>query len=728
MLLSKFSLMQRFSWLFVPRRLLLASAIVAAFLSCLAGYIALSLPWLGINFAAATGGHGLSVVSVDHDSPNYGRIIPGQVIVAMSDASGRSVVLNPNLLIDEPDTLSYAELKQFIDDQSLLAQIVNNSPVVTTLSGQEIRLHMEPAPLTSLFSEFAIQIAYALISLFIALGIWVVRKGQIAARFFALSGFAVLINGLPLSIYTHRDLIIDGQLFQLLSAINHAGTLLICATLVSLFWVYPRRLTRFPLLVPAFVFVAVTICWLLDFLKIGEGAGVTIYLPIFVCYVTGLIFAGWQWRASLGHPTDRAALKWCLLAIFSGTVMLIGLVTIPPAFGSSPLVPVAVGYGGFLMVYLGLAAGLLRYRLFDIERWWFKTWLWFVAGLMVLGLDLLLIFFVNMTTSTALAVSLALSGWLYFPLRQLLWQKLGRHFSASQDDALRKLVDLLFAAKSEQQIITIWPYLLSHTFKPLLLQDYEDVVKEVEISTDGVRMLMPALKDGGKPQVLEFPEEGGRLFSPQDLHLASLIYDLTSKALQGLREREAGAEAERSRIMRDLHDDLGARLLSLVYASDTPASRDIALAAIDDLRGLVNAASGDSAQLRGLITTCEGEARTRLENAGLTLEWSLVGRLPDNMVVSARAVSNIMRTLREGVTNVIRHAQADRVEVKWQVESNSMTISITDNGETTDIQAWAPGHGTRTIHTRTGDLGGKATWLPSQPRGCQLEISLPLPL
>src|SRR5690606_23180726 len=149
---------------------------------------------------------------------------------------------------------------------------------------------------------------------------------------------------------------------------------------------------------------------LITTLQMGDGARTTVYLPILLSYVIGLFFAGLQWRASRGHPTDRAALKWCLLAIFSGTVLLIGLVTIPPVFGRFPLVPVAIGYSGFLMVYLGLAAGLLRYRLFDIGRWWFKTWIWFAAGLIVVVLDLTLMFFVNMTSSFALAVSLALTG------------------------------------------------------------------------------------------------------------------------------------------------------------------------------------------------------------------------------------------------------------------------------------------------------------------------------
>lgn len=716
------------AWSFAPRRVLLISGLAAIIFSVLAGYIAMSTPWFGMSFSPAPQGDGLIVTRVHPDSPNQKQLKTGTILVAVSDASGRSLRLDENLLADEPDTLSYPALNRFIREQSQLTDMVDNAPVALTKSGDPIPLRTQAAPLSVLLGAFSVQTGYSLISFFIAIGIWVVRPEQIATRFFALSGLGVMLNGLPLSIYTNREWIIDGQLFRFLAEINHAGTLIICASLVSLFWVYPRRLLRPVQVVPIMLFSAVAICWAMTVFQIGSGASTTVYLPIFVSYLTGLVFAGLQWRASRNHPTDRAALKWCLLAIFSGTVMLIGLVTIPPVFGHSPLVPVSIGYAGFLMVYLGLAAGLLRYRLFDVERWWFKTWLWFAAGLIVVALDLVLISFVNMASSSALAISLALSGWFYFPLRQLLWEKVGQRTSTSQDNALRELVDTLFAAKSERQIIDTWPRLLNDTFKPLQLTHYDGPVDSPQVSADGVRMLVPAFGAGNKARILEYPEDGGRLFSPQDLHMITLLYDLTGKALQGLRAREVGAEVERNRIMRDLHDDLGARLLNLVYVSDNPAARDIALAAIEDLRGLVDATSGDSSELGDLITNCEGEARTRLNETGCALHWYQADDLPESMTVTARAVANLMRAFREAITNVMRHASASQVDVTWRVEDNILMITIADNGKARPPSEWQAGHGTRTIHTRTGDLGGNAEWLPNEPQGSRLEIRLPLPL
>ncbi len=716
-----------------PRGILLSSGIVAILCFILAGYGTLQLPWFGIDFQAASDGHGLVITNVDDSSPNQKTVAPGLVVVALSDADRRSVALTPVLLTDEPDTLSVSELTRFIQNQTALSEIINNDPVMITAQGELIPLLNQRAPLTFLLGSFAVQTGYTLISFFIAIGIWVVRPEQIATRFFALSGLGVMLVGLPLSVYTSRELVIHGQFFQYLSAVNHAGSLIICASLVSLFWVYPRWLSKPSIAVPLLLYAAAAGCWVLWIMTLFEvggvpgDPGVTVYLPILLSYLIGLVFAGIQWYASRNRPTDRAALKWCLLAIFSGTVMLIGLVTIPPVFGFNPIVPVVIGYGGFLMVYLGLAAGLLRYRLFDVERWWFKTWLWFAAGLIVLALDLVLVFFVNMAGSSALAVSLALSGWLYFPLRQLLWEKVGQRSDAPQEEALRELVDTLFAAKTERQIIAAWPDLLQHTFKPLQLKSWRGELIEPSVSADGVRMMVPAFGVDDWPQMLEFPAEGGRLFSLQDLRMIHLLHDLTHNALQGIRAREMGAEVERHRIMRDLHDDLGARLLDLVYASDNPTCRQIALAAIEDLRGLVDATSGDSVELGHLITSCEGEARTRLNEAGFSLHWTVTGELAKT-IVSARGVANLMRTLREAITNVIRHAGADNVDVEWQIDGGVIGVTITDNGNAPAPSEWLHGHGTRTINTRTSDLGGTAVWRQNHSQGSQLEIRIPLPI
>lgn len=710
-----------------PRKFLLAIMLGTAMLVVAAMYLAQMHPWLGLQFAMPEQGEGLTVSRVQAGSPNAEQVAVGTRILALESASGQQLKLDRTLLLEDPDILPYPALERFMQQQDLGIHILLDGPVALTASGQRIALSVITEPWSSLTANFILHTLYALIALVISMSIWVLRPKQAATRYFAISGIAVVINELPLAIYSSRDLFLDGSWFRLLSTINHAGTMLLCASLTALFWAYPRRLTRFPL--PLLLFAAAFVCWGLDWLKIGGGARNTIYLPVLISYLLGLIFARAQWKISKNRPTDRAALKWCLLAIFSGTVLLIGLVTIPPVFHLPPLVPLAAGYVGFLMIYLGLAAGLLRYRLFDIERWWFRTWLWFVAGLLVVVMDMTLVYVMRINNVYALTASLAIAGWLYFPMRQWLWSRLGRQLVVSHEGALRLLVNQLLSAKTKAEIHAAWPLLLQRSFTPLRLYAATGPVSKVSVTASGASMAIPPLGASQTGQTMEFPLDGGRLFTPEDARMAELLYDLTRNALESLGAREAGAEAERQRVLRDLHDDLGAKLLSLVYAAESDENRELAQAALQDMHGLVYTAAGKPTALGALCTNCEGEARVRLTQSNIQLHWTNTDLNHCGHQVSARGTANIARMLREATSNIIRHAQgATEVRINWQLQGNQLEVDIVDNGQSPDPQRWKSGHGTRTIRTRANDLNGTAQWTQPPQGGCHLNIRLPLPL
>lgn len=362
-----------------PRQRFLLIAILALAAIAISAQVALSSPWLGLELSPHDGPEGLRVDRVHPDSPNAGVIRVGSVIVGLQAADGRQIPLHGNLVMEEPDLLSHTDLNLFMKRQTELDQALRSGGARFVLaSGDQVPVVAIDTPWHQLSGGFSIHTFYGLIALLVAVGIWAFRPKSSATRLYALSGVATMVNTLTLAIYGDREFVLSGDVFAVVSAVNHLATLMVNASLVSLFWVYPRPLARFP--VPALMICIALIMWVLSELQVGESAQVTVYLPIVVGYVLGLCFAGAQWVASKGRPLERAALKWCVLAIFLGSVLLMGLVIIPPAFGHPPLVPLLVGFGAYLILYLGIAAGLVRYRLFDIERWWFKTWLWFAGG------------------------------------------------------------------------------------------------------------------------------------------------------------------------------------------------------------------------------------------------------------------------------------------------------------------------------------------------------------
>lgn len=707
-----------------PRHELALFVAIALLQITVAAYLVLSQPWLGMEFAAGGGEVGIRVVSVAPDSPNVGRVQPGTELLELQPDPRKTVQLNGDMLLEEPDILPYERFNRLLQRQGQVHTLLRSGAVTAlTADGDTIELVTDSPPWSTLLGHFAIHVIYSLVALLVALGIWVFKPAERATQLFALSGVAVFVCSLMLGIYGGRELALDATLFRWISSINHLATLLVCAPLAGLFWVYPQPLARLP--VPGLLLGLAVLSWVLDLLQVGPGAQYTVYLPVFLGFLAGLGFAAMQWYRTRNRPLDRAALKWCVLAVFLGSSLLMGLIMIPPVFGGKPLVPLVVSFGAYLVLYLGIAAGLQRYRLFDIERWWFKTWLWFLGGLGVLLLDIALVFGAGLASGYALTLSLAAAGWVYFPLRQWLWQRVGQRASVSLDAALQELVDKLFSASSESQILSAWPDLLRRSFFPLRMWSQAHSSSRVRVSSDGSQLSVPALLTDGNGTTLEFAHHGGRLFNPEDVRMASLLYELTGKALQAVRARESGAEAERYRIMRDLHDDLGARLLSVVYASDNQYTSDLARTALADLHGLIDTAAGKPRGLRELVATCESEIRTRLGDAAITLQWHLDNALPERDI-SARAATNIARILREAISNIIRHAGATTVTVTWQHDATGLRLQVSDNGASTDPSTWPAGGGTRTIRTRAQDLGGHAAWKMQDSQVCVLQVAVPI--
>src|SRR5690606_33913491 len=154
------------------------------------------------------------------------------------------------------------------------------------------------------------------------------------------------------------------------------------------------------------------------------------------------------------------------------------------------------------------------------------------------------------------------------------------------------------------------------------------------------------------------------------LRLRRLHAELAAGAAQAevrAREREAqareqAAAQERERIHSDLHDDIGARLLSLVYRAETPVQADLARAILQDLRDVVTRSRGTPGSLGDVLADIRSEAVQRLATVGIGLAWDEADALPDPVLDSAQAL-HLHRIVREAISNTIRHAQARHLRV-----------------------------------------------------------------
>ncbi|MBI5462820.1 MAG: hypothetical protein HY941_11610 [Gammaproteobacteria bacterium] len=191
-------------------------------------------------------------------------------------------------------------------------------------------------------------------------------------------------------------------------------------------------------------------------------------------------------------------------------------------------------------------------------------------------------------------------------------------------------------------------------------------------------------------------------------------------------DHERAVAGERERIYRDLHDDVGAKLLSLVYRADGAANADLARSALQDLRDVVSHTQHEQLELEAALADWRSECDQRLGAAHIQLDWRQVDELPVR-VLTQQQVMNLGRILREAITNAIHHAKPQRVVVNIDYVLSQLVIEVRDDGVGRDHGEWRPGRGLRNMELRAGELGGTICWHEVEPQGCSVQCRIPLP-
>lgn len=203
----------------------------------------------------------------------------------------------------------------------------------------------------------------------------------------------------------------------------------------------------------------------------------------------------------------------------------------------------------------------------------------------------------------------------------------------------------------------------------------------------------------------------------------------------------AAQEGERRRISRELHDDLGQTLTSLMLdirnlQNDLPlphAELSERLQALYQQTGEISVKVRDLAQklrppaldtlgLKDAMQTFCAEFTRRTHIPVVFEADDLLPELSDACNVA------LYRVLQEALTNVIKHAQASRVWVELTLENKILTLTIQDNGRGFDAKRiLSNGIGLEGLRERLTIAGGTFKINSNPARGTVLMAQLPLP-
>ena len=198
-------------------------------------------------------------------------------------------------------------------------------------------------------------------------------------------------------------------------------------------------------------------------------------------------------------------------------------------------------------------------------------------------------------------------------------------------------------------------------------------------------------------------------------------------------------QAERDRIARDIHDDLGSKLTQLllrgevaqIAAAGAPGAplsqmcegaRNI-LATIDEVVWIVNSQHDNLEDFA--IYVCK-YAQHFLGATGIRCRLDVAAELP------ARTLSQLMRrnlflSLKEALNNAVKHSQATELTVRIELEGSRLKVVVADNGRGfAGAQVSQERNGLSNLKQRMAEIGGDCQVSSRPGAGCQVSFQVPL--
>lgn len=194
--------------------------------------------------------------------------------------------------------------------------------------------------------------------------------------------------------------------------------------------------------------------------------------------------------------------------------------------------------------------------------------------------------------------------------------------------------------------------------------------------------------------------------------------------------RQQALLSERQRIMRDMHDGMGGRLMSIAAqlragGEQTPRPEQLAdelIAALDELRLIVDSLDTAGDDLGMALGAFRGRMEGKLRAAGIASEWT-IDEAAAAISLSASAILDIYRIMQEACSNMLRHSGADRFALVLRSnDDGGVVLELADNGK--GLAESGAGKGLDNMRDRAVRLGGRIAFADNAP-GLRITLSLP---
>lgn len=345
------------------------------------------------------------------------------------------------------------------------------------------------------------------------------------------------------------------------------------------------------------------------------------------------------------------------------------------------------------------------------------------------SLDLLFVAVFSLGQFASLTLSLFISLAVYSGARQwILNQLLGTSMVTTE-----RMFEQLYRIAREveahpERTGALLSQLLRELFEPMEVVLVDRSLTHARVAGDGSTLLVPIPSLAGPSDrgpgaiAIRFALRGRRLFVSEDARLTDRIVEQLRRAVAFDKAVEQGRNEERLRLAQDLHDDIGARLLTLMYKAQSPEMEDYVRHTLQDLKTLTRGLAAPNHRLSHAAAEWKADLTQRLTAAHIELRWAFAS--DQDVLLSVVQWSALTRVLRELVSNTIAHAQATQISIDFELAGDTLELDVVDNGVGTNPRAWSHGLGLGGVRKRVKQLGGEVEWREVQPQGigCRVVI------
>ena len=398
-----------------------------------------------------------------------------------------------------------------------------------------------------------------------------------------------------------------------------------------------------------------------------------------------------------------------------------------------PGAPQPVGDMVSTIWYVFLASLLLLVPLFLRTRQVVREFALLAAvGTIAMSLDLLFMALFSLGQFAALALSLFVALALYSGARRWILDQLLGTSRLTTERMFEQLYRIAREVEAHpRRVPALLLQLLRDLFEPLRADaDDGPAPQRTRVEEDGRALAVPIAALAGEgmasPAVLRlrFAQRGRRVFTREDARLADRIVEQLRHAVDFDHAVEQGRREERQRLAQDLHDDIGARLLTLMYKAPSPEIEEYVRHTLKDLKTLTRGLAASGHRLGDAAAEWKADLTQRLTAADIALGWSFSA--DRDLTLGIVQWSALTRIMRELVSNAIAHARATRVDVAMELDGNEISLSVVDNGVGTEPQNWSHGLGLGGVRKRVKQLGGEVHWHVADAGGIECRVRVQL--